>query len=90
MASQVQIMVMRGLVQVTKATAMSFENNHYNNDLNNKSTVKDSSIQASVVINSSSNFAQSEDISNETQGQKIPLTSTAKKGRFIQILLHSL
>ncbi len=42
-----------------------------------------------VVIKSSSDFAQSEDRSNETQGGK-DTTSTAKKGRFIQIILHSL
>ncbi len=67
----------------------SFENNDDNNDHNNNSTVNDSNIPASVVIKSSSNFAQSEDRSNETQGGK-DTTSTAKKGKFIQILLHSL
>ena len=67
----------------------SFENNDDNNDHNNNSTVNDSNIPASVVIKSSSNFAQSEDRSNETHGGK-DTTSTAKKGRFIQILLHSL
>ncbi len=67
----------------------SFANDDKPVDSYNNPAVNNGNIPASVVINSSSKLAQSEDRSNETQEGR-DTSSKAKKGRFLQLVLHSL